>query len=83
MISDIIQIAFYILTCVLLIKTLKRSEQSTKRILELEDENIKIRKNYNDALKDLMDSYHMIIAAKDGHVSQEEIQNFINKPKKK
>ena len=78
MISDIIQIVFLIIFCV----TLIRLHIQAKVIITLQEENKKIRENYNTTLKDLMDSYHMIIATKDGHVSQEEIQNFINKPKK-
>ena len=80
MISNIIQIAFLIAFCVALIRL---HRHATNTIMALQEENKKIRENYNTTLKDLMDSYHMLIAAHDGHVTIEEINAFINKPKKK
>ena len=80
MISNIIQIAFLITFCVAIIRL---HRHATNTIMALQEENKKIRENYNNTLKDLMDSYHMLIATYDGHVTHQEIQDFINKPKKK
>ena len=79
MVSDIIQIVFLIIFCVALIRL---HRHTTRTIIALQEENKKIRENYNNTLKDLIASYHMIIAAHDGHVTIEEINDFINKPKK-
>ena len=79
MVSDIIQIVFLIIFCVTLIRLNKKT---ARLIAGLQEENKKIRENYNNTLKDLIASYHMIIAAHDGHVTIEEINDFINKPKK-
>jgi hypothetical protein len=77
MVSDIIQIAFLIIFCVTLIRLNKKT---ARLIAGLEAENKKIRENYNNTLKDLIASYHMLIAAHDGHLTIEEINEFINKP---
>lgn len=77
MVSDIIQIAFLIIFCVTLIRLNKKT---ARLIAGLEVENKKIRENYNNTLKDLIASYHMLIAAHDGHLTIEEINEFINKP---
>lgn len=79
MVSDIIQIVFLIIFCVALIRLNKKT---ARLIAGLQEENKKIRENYNNTLKDLIASYHMIIAAHDGHVTIEEINDFINKPTK-
>lgn len=77
MVSDIIQIVFLIIFCVTLIRLNKKT---ARLIAGLQKENKKIRENYNNTLKDLIASYHMIIAAHDGHLTIEEINDFINKP---
>jgi hypothetical protein len=76
-IFNLIQI---VLLIIFIVKLINIRKKLIIRNQALESENKKIRENYNNTLKDLIASYHMIIAAHDGHLTIEEINEFINKP---
>jgi hypothetical protein len=76
-IFNLIQI---VLLIIFIVKLINIRKKLIIRNQALESENKKIRENYNNTLKDLIASYHMIIAAHDGHLTIEEINDFINKP---
>lgn len=76
-IFNLIQI---VLLIIFIVKIISIRKKLIIRNQALELENKKIRENYNNTLKDLIASYHMIIAAHDGHLTIEEINEFINKP---
>ncbi len=69
-----------VLLIIFIVKLINIRKKLIIRNQALESENKKIRENYNNTLKDLIASYHMIIAAHDGHLTIEEINEFINKP---
>jgi len=76
-IFNLIQI---VLLVIFIVKVTSIRKKLIIRNQALEAENKKIRENYNNTIKDLIASYHMIIAAHDGHLTIEEINDFINKP---
>lgn len=82
MVDTIFHLIQVIVIIVFIVKITILQKKLIIRNQALEAENKKIRENYNNSIRDLIASYHMIIAAHDGHLTIEEINDFINKPTK-